>query len=113
MQNTENHPIAGGGGYHPVPQDIAAIRLKNYCSSRYHSSIDALQPLLRRYCVYTLIEHFGFTQSQCAELFKVTPSVISKDWGQSVFLFNHTSIFRQEVESIYNYIFYMRRYLNT
>ena len=112
MQSIENQrPV--GGGYHPVSQDVIAARLAQYCRKKHGKELPQMAPLHRQQCVFALIQHCGYTQSQCADLFKIDASVISRDWSQAQFFFSRFVNFRQEITRIYNYIMYMSRYLNS
>lgn len=110
MERTK-YQVVGGGGYIPIKQEVAALRLKMFAQKRWHCELTKLNTRQRMLAVYILIQHFEYTQKQCGDLLKCAPPVISRTWKNATFYHEKTQLFRTQVDNIYKYILYNVRYL--
>ena len=106
-----NDLIFRGGGQHTVPQDVAIIRTRQYCASKWDENIANLSTDHRTIVTYVLHDFHGCTYTQIALLCNVHRLSTGNDIKRAWLYVKKMRKFRAEAQALEDYIIYNAKWL--
>lgn len=112
MKHTNIQPLTvGGGGYRSLNQDVVVTRMSAYAQRKWNCKLSSVNRDRRAMCAYVLRTGFEYQQKEIASILSVSQPVISADLQHAQFYINQFAWFRKQVQAVYDYILYNRRYI--